>query len=414
MNYKKVLCIVKYNAQYMFMYNKNSNCFEIPNMFINGIKSIKKSLSKMLNHNEIVVEKICEYNDDCMCLLYYCEIIGHLNIDDLNINNYLFSKRIPSNLNNRDKKLFKLFQTKIKDLEKENNYFFWKKYLMDMIKKLESLAREKEYIYIDLHMHSDYSIDSTQSLKQIIKKTQTLGFDIIAITDHDSIKVYDELYEYLKNNNHTIPIIIPGVEFTIDNEEYGSQFHILQLMINPKEESINENILYQEKASWIRAKKQIERLSKNKAMQYFFKKYNYNCSIDEYSNYLSRCYRPIPEYKTMMDYIRSKTYSYGISNWEILLKMEEYNKKDNCLTRKQIKDKEYKYLREKYREKKFSDRDERFFHRLLATRGSDDDFFPDYEVMGDLSVNKYNELKLNELNKKYITFFAHPSDSKLY
>ena len=295
-----------------------------------------------------------------------------------------------------------------------NNYYFWKKYLLNVVSQLELLLRNREYIYLDLHMHSNYSIDSKQSLEELIEKSNNLGLDVISITDHDSINVYDELYEYLKNNNCKTPIIIPGVEFTIDNEEYGSQFHILQLMINPKEKTIKRDIKYQEKASWIRAKKQIERLNTNKAMKYFFDKYQYNCSAKEFKDYLKKCFRPIPEYKTMMDYIRNKTYKYNITNWDILSKMKEYNNQDKCLERKKIKNNEYKFLEEKYANVEDSNINERFFHRLLATRGADDDFYPEYEIMGDLSVNKYDELRLDELNKKYFTIFAHPSDDKLH
>ena len=46
-----------------------------------------------------------------------------------------------------------------------------------------------------------------------------------------------ELFEIVKNGL-TYPLIIPGVELTIDNSEYGNQCHILQLFINPKESNL--------------------------------------------------------------------------------------------------------------------------------------------------------------------------------
>ena len=415
----KIICITKYKNKYMFLYNKNKSCWEIPNIYIKTINNWKRSLKKIIKYENLVIEKIGECrSSDCsnneVCLLCYCEIIRKIPLDKLNDKERIFLERIPKTITDEEKYLFKILKKKFKDIENKNNYFFWKKYILNTISRLESLYTEKKDIYIDLHMHSDYSIDSNQSLKEIIDRTQKLGLDIISITDHDSIKVYDELYNYIIANNQITPIIIPGVEFTIDNEEYGSQFHILQLMINPKEERIKKDIEYQRKASWIRAKKQIERLNKNKAMTFFFKKYKYNCSIEEYSKFLKKCYRPIPEYKTIMDYIRNKTYKNNINNWEILSKMEEFNEKDKCIERKLLKRKEYDTLKEKYKNLSDSNTNERFFHRLLATRGADDDFYPNYEGTGDLSVNKYNELKLNELNKEYFTAFAHPNDNKLY
>ena len=77
-------------------------------------------------------------------------------------------------------------------------------------------------------MHSNYSADGKQDLKQILKTTKQKGFDIIAITDHDSIDVYDELYNMVKNRL-TKPLIIPGVELTMDNKEYGSINHNISI-----------------------------------------------------------------------------------------------------------------------------------------------------------------------------------------
>lgn len=296
----------------------------------------------------------------------------------------------------------------------ENDLLFWEKYLNQILKKLENLLKKNEPILVDFHIHSNYSADSQQSLKEIINRTQELGFDIISITDHDSIEVYNELYNYLRENKLEKPIIIPGVEFTVDNKEYGSQFHILQLMINPKNEIIVNNILHQEQASWIRVKKQFERLEKNKAMQYFFKKFKFNCTIEKYKQYLNTCERPIPEYKTIMEYIMSETTKYNITNWDILKQMKKWNSIDKCLVRKKIKEEAFQKLESRYIGNLQSDYDFRFFHSLLAIRGADDDFFSEYECMGDLSVNDYGELKLNELNKNNITFFAHPSENKLY
>ena len=114
---------------------------------------------------------------------------------------------------------------------KENNYEFWEEYLERLKIKIKELCLQKEKLHIDFHMHSNYSADGKQDLKQILKTTKQKGFDIIAITDHDSIDVYDELYNMVENKL-TNPLIIPGVELTMDNKEYGNQCHLLQLFIN--------------------------------------------------------------------------------------------------------------------------------------------------------------------------------------
>ena len=50
---------------------------------------------------------------------------------------------------------------------------------------------------------------------------------------------------------------------------------------------------------------------------------------------------------------------------------------------------------------------------MLAVKGVDDDYFPKDKSIGSLSVNNYNELKLEQLNKNHITFFAHPNENRL-
>lgn len=136
------------------------------------------------------------------------------------------------------------------------------------------MIQEKDVIYTDFHMHSDYSADGKQSLAQIIERMKNMKMDIVSITDHDSLGVYDELFELIKNGAYDYPIIIPGIEFTIENSEYGSQFHILQLMVNPKEKYIMENVQHNTEALWIRTQKQFKRISENETLQFFFNKYD--------------------------------------------------------------------------------------------------------------------------------------------
>ena len=76
-----------------------------------------------------------------------------------------------------------------------SSYEFWKQYIKDITKQLEKLLKsKKEYILADLHIHSNYSCDGMQTLKQNFNVLhQKKKLDVISITDHDSISVYNEL-----------------------------------------------------------------------------------------------------------------------------------------------------------------------------------------------------------------------------
>lgn len=297
----------------------------------------------------------------------------------------------------------------------KNDYYFWEKYLESVIKKLSKLSEEKEFIYADFHIHSNYSADSSQTLDDIIKKSNQMGLDIISITDHDSLGVYDELYEYIVTNKiYKIPIIIPGIEFTVLNKEYGAQFHVLQLMVNPKSKEIIKDVKFQQEKAWFRAKKQIKRFKKNKKIFSLLKGKKINVSYFEYKKYIKNSNYYFPEYKSIMEYLFEKFKFINVSNWDLLYYLKKWNSTDLCYNRKKIKYDEYNKLEREYINKENSDIDFRFFHRLLAIRDADDDFYPNYKVMGDLSVNYYNQLNLHKLNNKNITFIAHPSENKLH
>ena len=151
-----------------------------------------------------------------------------------------------------------------------SSYEFWKQYIKDITKQLEKLLKsKKEYILADLHIHSNYSCDGMQTLKQILMFASEKKLDVISITDHDSISVYNELpkeIEILKKKGYKLPIIIPGVEFSVRFDEYGSMCHILKYFINPFDPIIIEEINRNYKAYWNRAEIQIDRLKYNKAV----------------------------------------------------------------------------------------------------------------------------------------------------
>lgn len=293
---------------------------------------------------------------------------------------------------------------------KENNYEFWEEYLERLKIKIKELCLQKEKLHTDFHMHSNYSADGKQDLKQILKTTKQKGFDIIAITDHDSIDVYDELYNMVKNKL-TNPLIIPGVELTMDNKEYGNQCHLLQLFINPKDIELINDVNKNYQAMFKRSKIQFQRIKENKALQEIFKENNIKVSIKEFFKYLNNN-NFVPEYDTLIFYIMDKLQEKGITTFNILNLLEKYNDEDIYVDRKKYKEVRYKKLKEKYKDVEENYYNSRFLLSMLAVREVDDDWW-DKPSSGSLSVNSYGQMKVDEITNKYKIFFAHPTEKSL-
>lgn len=62
---------------------------------------------------------------------------------------------------------------------------------------------------INLHIHSNYS-DGFHSVKRILKEADKLGFEYIAITDHNEIK--GSLKAIEKTKTHRVKVI-PGLNY---------------------------------------------------------------------------------------------------------------------------------------------------------------------------------------------------------
>lgn len=292
----------------------------------------------------------------------------------------------------------------------ENSYNFWQKYLIKIKNKIIEMCANQEKFYVDFHIHSNYSSDGKQTIDEILNTTKAKGFNLISITDHDSLKAYDDIYELVKNGL-TDPIIIPGIEFTIDNSEYRNQCHILQMFINPKDSNLIKNVKINYKASFNRSIIQFNRISENVALQKIINEKNINLSYLDYKKYLEKN-NLLPEYGTLGKYLSQKLKNKRISNFQILDKLEEYNNYDCFEDRKNLKNIKFKKLREKYNCSDDDSFNSRFLLSMLAIREVDDDWWPS-PSSGSLSVNSYGQLKLNELNTKFMTFWAHPTESKL-
>lgn len=70
----------------------------------------------------------------------------------------------------------------------------------------------------DLHLHSNFSIDSLNRPEDLVKRYHKLGFDGFAITDHDKFGAHKDALSYVKK--HDLPMeIIPACEFNTDKGE---------------------------------------------------------------------------------------------------------------------------------------------------------------------------------------------------
>ena len=78
--------------------------------------------------------------------------------------------------------------------------------------------------------------------------------------------------------------------------------------------------------------------------------------------------------------------------------------------RMEYKKKRFEKLRSKYTECEKNIYNTRFLLSMLAVREVDDDWWGE-PSSGSLSVNSYGQLKINELNEKYLTIFAHPTET---
>ncbi|BBA49767.1 hypothetical protein FV113G1_01130 [Fusobacterium varium] len=111
---------------------------------------------------------------------------------------------------------------------------------------------------IDLHMHSLYSDDGEFSPEEIIKIGKREEMEIMALTDHNSVKGVDEMIKYGKEVGIKV---ISGVE--IDCVYKGINLHMLGYGIDYKRKEfleIEEEIFEKEMAI---AKTKIERLKGN-------------------------------------------------------------------------------------------------------------------------------------------------------
>ena len=74
----------------------------------------------------------------------------------------------------------------------------------------------------DIHIHTIYSHDATTTVRGILKQASGVGFNVIAITDHDDIRGAFDARELASQYNLEV---VPGVEVTTKDG------HLLALFI---------------------------------------------------------------------------------------------------------------------------------------------------------------------------------------
>ena len=108
----------------------------------------------------------------------------------------------------------------------------------------------------DLHTHTNAS-DGVLTPEELILKVKSKGLKTIAITDHDTIKGYQQAVDIAEKENICL---IPGVEITA---LWGDkEVHILAYFFDPENEPFQHLLLRQKRARILRMKAIVEELKK--------------------------------------------------------------------------------------------------------------------------------------------------------
>lgn len=278
---------------------------------------------------------------------------------------------------------------------------------------LSTFEHGVDKILVDLHIHSNHSSDGKQSLDFIINECHDKGFKIIALTDHDDVEVFNELYKKIKKNQlPEFPIILTGVEQTVSFPAYQTMCHIVKLFINPFDKSLKNDLTQLNKSYFNRAKIQIQRIEESPVLREIFEKYNIKTSYKEFLKYLKSKKIAVPDYAPLVDYLADKLKEKNVSTKYVYERVKYYNNLDKCKQRKAMRDARFEYLDKKYENIDVQD-NRRFLLSILGVRGVDDAYFKDYPSSGSLSVDEYGQVNIFNMNTNGVTIFAHPNESKL-
>jgi 3',5'-nucleoside bisphosphate phosphatase len=108
---------------------------------------------------------------------------------------------------------------------------------------------------VDLHTHTSVS-DGKLSPTELIQQAESVGVDILSITDHDTV----DAYENLTLLNSSALTLVPGIEFSTQWKKVG--IHILGLNIQLDCDAMRSGINSQREARLLRAQRIAEKLEK--------------------------------------------------------------------------------------------------------------------------------------------------------
>lgn len=287
-----------------------------------------------------------------------------------------------------------------------------RKYNLEQLAKLEKLLSKPQKSYrVDMHLHTTYSADGTQTVEDAISRAKQHGFDIISIADHDSIDAYEKIFDSKSNGDFADLVIIPGIEFTVNYPEYHGRCHVLKYFFDLQDPGFKNNILQNKIAYNNRVNMWFQRIYENDTLKYFMESYNISLSIDEYKSFLSN--HKTAEYATLMEYIFSKLAPKGINIWDVYDKAVKLNDTDVCEARQIAKKLALQKFYIKYKDQNIA-QNYRKLRPILAPVGIDDYYYPEYKSSGSLSVNEFGQIDIKDLNNSGINILAHPDDSKLH
>ena len=120
--YTRVVCVAKYQNQYVFAYNKKRNGWEIPGGHIEPGESwqeaAKREMYEETGATKVKIEPICVYKISTYGLLCYCEILELSDIPKYSeMEKIIFSDNLPDNLTYPD--AYKLYFETVKKKKEE-------------------------------------------------------------------------------------------------------------------------------------------------------------------------------------------------------------------------------------------------------------------------------------------------------
>lgn len=149
------------------------------------------------------------------------------------------------------------------------------------------LAQNKSSYRVDLHIHTNHSADGMQTVQQAVCNASEKAFDVIAITDHDSIEAYGELVQSGFDQTKTAPVIVPGIEFTVSDPDYEGRCHVLKYFFDTEDICFTQNLRQNHDAYWNRVGLWFQRIQANGCLQSFIERYDLVCTESAFRRYTS-------------------------------------------------------------------------------------------------------------------------------